>query len=204
MLLYVNISMTINDAKKLFFMCNGNMFAIEREDKYKEFKDLHISNTLIAQWKQELRQHYESIINIKYTPSIVMDAIYKYSELDFIDDKSYIWNYFVTEKYNLDDFSKLLLCEVFCSKCCDAWIENNEKDILESELKELRIKNEEKCFYIDESYKTAFFLSEEDFTPENLKERIENALTTLRSFRGQAQEKREKKNFWRCLLRKKR
>lgn len=189
--------MNLDEAKKLFFMYHGSRLGLYR-DGY-DFEKMNIPPEMIKAWTAELAGQYEGIIQRGETLRVVLDTVFEYDSLSFenAENKRFIVNFYLRCRNNMDDFSKLLLCEMLS----DASYKEHLQvclPLLKNDIDDLEKKANTGNFQIDPSYyESGSYLTNEDFEKEELQRRVNNVAERLFM---KADSKPKKKGFWTRLF----
>ncbi len=193
--------MNYSKAKDIYFSYNGSSFHMDRDGVLQEFTSYHVPKVLIEEWQKELCANYEKIIMQTKDAAALTDAVFKYSDLQFVPANaraSFLWKFLNDNIHALDDFSLLLFYETFLSPFFEVWARmHGVHGFLETQLRVLLKKSE---FYVHASYKQLPYMDEEYFARETICDRIEGDLASIVRMRTPV---KKKESFFSRLFKRK-
>ena len=175
-----NKNLNINQAKDMFFECQGSMMHLDRE--FPQYRGFKISPETEKIWKEEIIS--KILLEIKHQTGIERtNSLNKLSNI-YESDAMIQFLYDHLEMSNLDGYSKIICLEILKKMMQSLNIMNKYNKLNQPDAKTYvqAIKDKINLYKnnlshqeitIDESYKDSYLLKYYDFSQENLKKRIE-------------------------------
>lgn len=159
--------MDLEKGKRIFYMCNGSHFFIDREYP-KEYKKCRVPKEIEEQWLEEIKNNFLTNIDVKKGADRVTYISYYIHLLDGASAVRFLFE--ILKKTDFDTFSLIILAETLkhLSKDVSEQLKEEINNLL-LKLKKMMLSNE---IIIDESYKRKPGMKDYDFSNENVIRRI--------------------------------
>lgn len=166
--------MDIIEAKRLFMLENASLCNLERDGFYDEFMQLNISEDTLKKWKEELIENYKKIVfSVASSNHSKINTIFEIGDVNSEKDENrqFILDWYKRSYKDMDDFSRMLLCEVLSGADYKKFLSEKGVD-LKKEVDYLVEMVQKDSFSIDTSYKNALHFLDGVFDVNNILVRL--------------------------------